>query len=109
MPRWIEYDVYQGANFTSNIVITDASTNTAMNLSSATFSGKLKKSYASANISGYIDLRVVDNANAILNLSIPAANTANIAQGRYLYTVNMYNLTVVDRISEGVIFVWPNV
>jgi hypothetical protein len=107
---YTELTINQGTTFIYNIDLKqDDGSN--LNLSTSTFSGQIRKSYYSRKETANIVINVIDAANGKINLYISAANTANIAAGRYLYDVKMANNTsnVVTRIYEGVATVTPQV
>ena len=106
---YVELFITQGANFYSNITITNSSTNTYMNLASSTFRGRLRKSYISSNIKGNLVCTLVDSANGVLQISMDSANTANMAQGRYVYSVKMKTDSETVPVIGGAAFVLPDV
>lgn len=109
MEQYVELFIYQGANFYSNIIITDVSTNAFMNIATSTFRGRLKKSAASANVKGTLNCSVIDSANGVLQISMSSANTANMAQGRYVYSIRMTTQSDTVPVIGGSAFVLPDV
>lgn len=109
MAQYAELFIYQGANFDSNITLTDSSTNSVINIASTVFRSRIKKSYASANIKAKITCTAVDSRNGVMQMTLTSSQTANLAQGRYVYNVMMTNGGHTDLVIEGGIFVLPDV
>ena len=108
--EYIELFIYQGANFSANIVLTNQTTNAFMNLNNVSFRGRLKKSFASSNIKANLVFTIQDSANGIVEISLPSSVTANLAQGRYVHGTKMIeNGTVTTPVLGGVAFVLPDV
>ena len=109
MTAYVELFIEQGSNLSSDLIINTGSSNSAANLTLSMFSARVKKSYNSSNLVTELVCSATDAANGVLNLSLPAANTANLTQGRYVYTVKMTNDSFVTRVIEGTLFVLPEV
>jgi len=89
----------QGTDFEVTINVRDANT-TAIALTGFTGQAQLRKYYTSSR---KYDFNVIVSANTgEVTLAMSAANTANIASGRYVYDcVLVSNTSVVSRIVEG--------
>jgi alcohol dehydrogenase YqhD (iron-dependent ADH family) len=107
--QYMEIYIQQGANFASEITITDSTTNAVMNIASMTFVGRLKRSYASSNVKANLEFTATDAANGVLEYSIPSEVTANLKEGRYVFNVKMTANNETVPIIEGGAFVLPDV
>ena len=109
MPQaYVDLFVEQGANFSSYVILTDSSTNSYMNIAESTFSANIKTDYSSANLTANFICTASDAANGLLVLSLNSDTTANIAQGRYVFTLNMTANTDKSRVLTGSVIVLPN-
>jgi hypothetical protein len=106
---YLELFIYQGANFSMNVVLTDADTNATMNIAGSTFRGRLKRSYGSQNVKANLVCTAVDAVNGVLNLAISSNVTANLAQGRYVHSVKMTTGNQTDPVLGGPAFCLPDV
>jgi hypothetical protein len=97
----------QGTDFEVTINVRDANT-TAIALTGFTGQAQLRKYYTSSR---KYDFNVIVSANTgEVTLAMSAANTANIASGRYVYDcVLVSNTSVVSRIVEGIVTINPRV
>jgi hypothetical protein len=97
----------QGTDFEVTINVRDANT-TAIALTGFTGQAQLRKYYTSSTKH---DFNVIVSANTgEVTLAMSAANTANIASGRYVYDcVLVSNTSVVSRIVEGIVTINPRV
>jgi hypothetical protein len=99
----------QGATFNSQLTLADAYGN-PYNLNSFTIASQAKKSYYSSNVSINFVTSIYNANNGIIQLSLGAANTANIPAGNYVYDVTIKDPTgIVTRVLEGKIYVAPGV
>lgn len=100
----------QGATFNNVINLTDDVTNTPINVLSYTVTSQLRRSYYSVNASANLICTITNAANGEITLSLPAANTANLKPGRYLFDVKAVDQTnTTTRVLEGIITVTPSV
>lgn len=105
--------IEQGATFEISITLDDVYGNN-YDLTNATASGQVRKSYYSANTTA-VFTTTVDATSSTIALSLNSFQTANIAPGRYVYdTVVSFpgvanTAPVVVRVLEGVIDVSPSV
>lgn len=110
MPAYVELYIDQGSNFNNIINLTNDVTNAPINVAGYTITSQLRRSHYSANASANISCTVTDMANGEITLSMTAANTAVLRQGRYVFDVRMEDLTgVVSRPLEGMVTVTPRV
>ena len=110
MSAYVELYIDQGSTFNNVINLTDDVTNTPINVANYTVVSQLRRSYYSANISANLVCSITDAANGEITLSLPAANTANIKPGRYVFDVKTIdNSNTTSRVLEGVITVTPSV
>jgi hypothetical protein len=107
MAGYTELTIEQGANFSSDVVIRDA-TNTLINLSSHTASSQMRKSYYSTT-SISLNASISDGPGGTVSLSLSALESANIKPGRYVYDVLIELSGEVTRVVEGIITVLPSV
>ena len=104
---FVEIFIEQGANFSSDLYLTETSSNAAMNLDSTTFTANIKKSYHSANAQGAFNFQIIDASNGVVAMTLTALQTANIQAGRYVYTVQMKQNDEIRRPFEGHVIVLP--
>ena len=103
----VNLDVDQGATFTTIIYVTDENEE-AVNLSSYTARGQIRKNFNSANASAEFTFGLY--ANGIINMSLTSTQTANLSAGRYLYDMEIQDSSnVVTRVIEGQVTVAPNI
>ncbi len=104
-------DIYinQGSDYIDSIIMR-TTYGSPVDITNYTFTGQLRRSYYSANASANLTITVTDASNGIASIVILAADTANIAAGRYVYDIKMYDTAnVTNRISEGIAIVSPQV
>jgi hypothetical protein len=110
MAAYVELYMDQGSTFNNTLNITDDLTNASVNISGYVVRSQMRRSYYSANASAIINCTITDAAQGEIVLNLPAANTANIKAGRYLFdveTVDTFGTT--SRILEGTITVTPEI
>ncbi len=107
MSAYAEITVEQGATYTSTLTVSD-SAGSAMNLAGYTAVSTMRKSYGASTGTNFTI--VITPASGLLTISMPAATTANLAYGRYVYdTIIVSPSTVVTRVVEGTVMVTPRV
>jgi hypothetical protein len=80
------------------------------NLTGFTAKSQMRKSYYSTNPTAQFTITIKTPTSGILNISLPSANTANIAAGRYVYDVAIKDsANTVTRVLEGIVNVLPQV
>lgn len=108
MADFVELYIDAGSTFSSDVTVNDAN-GQPINLTNFQARAQLRKSYYSTTATNFVVTKISANSG-ILNMSISAANTANIRPGRYVYDVEIEDASnVVTRIFEGIVVVSPNV
>jgi hypothetical protein len=110
MATFIEYTVACGATFKTQLTIKN-DVSVGINLAPYEVSGQVRRSYASLNIAANIVCTMIDASNGIFQMSMSAANTANVRGGRYVYDIEAFNPVTdeVVRLIEGVMTFTPQV
>ena len=99
--------VDQGSDFSADINVVDD--NGAIDISSYTYRGQIRKTYASSNA---VDFYTSTNnpVNGVLTISLAAAQTSGMKAGRYVYDVEIVDgIGNVTRVIEGQLEVTPRV
>ena len=110
MTAYVELFMDQGATFSNVINLTDDITNTPINVANYIVTSQLRRSFYSVNASANLICTVTNSANGEIVLSLPAANTANLKPGRYIFDVKTIDGdNVTSRVLEGLITVTPSV
>lgn len=96
--------IEQGATFSMDISLVDAN-DEALDVDGYTSRAQMRKNYDSTNAISFGTTLTTGN----LNLALPAANTAAIPAGRYVYDIELVQTSsnVVSRIVEGIVTVRP--
>ena len=104
----LEIQGAQGANISHPLIIKNAGTNTAINISSYSFSSKLRKSYVAQN---YTELTITktDSANGAISIELGATETANLAYGKYVFDVLGTSNNYTTQYFSGLIVINPGV
>ena len=112
MAEYVELYIDQGTSFETTITINDDATELAQNLTGYTVTSQLRRSLLSVNASASFVCAVSNAATGEISITMPAANTANLKEGRYFFDVKLIN-TLADnsatRLLEGVIVVSPSI
>jgi len=96
----------QGATYSNAILVKDSSNN-AINLSTYTVAGQIRKYYTSSNSTAFT---ATGNSTGYVNISLTANATANLSSGRYVYDVEITSNTgIVTRVTEGIVTITPQV
>ena len=100
----------QGADFVTSITLDDVNGD-PYDLTGVIAKSQIKKSYYSTNEASHFTITINEPTLGIINMTIPSANTANIAAGRYVYDVVIKNNSsnTVTRVLEGIVNVIPQV
>jgi len=99
----------QGTDFSTSITLDDVNGD-PFNLTGFTAKSQMRKSYYSTNATAQFTITISAPTTGVLNMSLPSANTANIAAGRYVYDVAIKDSTNnVSRVLEGIVNVLPRV
>ena len=108
MAAFSELVIEHGATFISTLNVEDVNGD-AINLTSYTANSQMRKSYYSSS-SNIIISTITGTSNGEITLGMSAANTSNLAPGRYVYDVIITSPTnVVTRVVEGIVTVLPSV
>lgn len=109
MADFVEIYIDAGSTFSTDVTVNDAF-GTPINLSDYEARAQIRKSYYSTTAIDFVVVKS-DASAGILNMSISAANTANIRPGRYVYDVELEDTAnnVITRIFEGIAVVSPGV
>lgn len=99
----------QGTTFSANVPISNTNTgNTDVDLSEYSARSKFRRHYSSAN-SHTLTANIHVNS-AVVMLSMNAAATANVTDGRYMFDVEIYTAGgIVYRVADGILTVTPEV
>jgi len=101
----VDLVIDQGSTFTTTINLLD-NNGDPLNLTGYTGISHIKKTYTSTTNTAF----TVAIANGSVTLSLSAAQTANIVQGRYVYDVKLTDSSNnVSRIAEGIVTITPGV
>lgn len=100
MPGERDINIYAGDTYAHELRIRNSS-NTAINISSRTYSGKIKVARASEDVVASFTVAITDGANGIVLFSLTSANTANITSGTYYYDFQEENTGVVTTLLTG--------
>lgn len=100
----------QGADFNTSIALDDVG-GASFNLIGYTASSQMRKSYYSSNAAATFTVSTGNDPSlGVITISLPAANTANIYAGRYVYDVYITNANSSRiRVLEGIVSVSPQV
>ena len=99
----------QGADFSTSITL-DAVNGDPYNLTGYTAKSQMKKSYYSTTATAEFTITINSPASGIIIMSLPSANTSNIAAGRYVYDVAIKDsANTITRVLEGIVNVMPRV
>lgn len=101
----------QGATFNTIITLDDVYGD-SYNLQNYSASSEMRKSYYSSNATAVFNTSV-NGTNGEILINLSAGQTANIAPGRYVYDILIYNINdtanTTIRVLEGIINVTPRV
>lgn len=82
----------------------------AYNLTGFTAKSQMRKSYYSTSATAEFTITINTPSSGIIVMSLPSANTANVAAGRYVYDVAIKNsANTITRVLEGIVNVLPRV
>lgn len=96
----------QGATYSNAIIVKDSSNN-AIDLSTYTVAGQIRKYYTSSNSTSFT---ATGNSTGYVNISLTSNATANLSSGRYVYDIEITSNTgVVTRVTEGIATITPQV
>lgn len=96
----------QGTDYEVTINVKDANT-ASIDLSGYTANAQLRKHYTSSRSYSF-NTKVSANTGEV-TLSMPAANTAAISAGRYVYDCVLTSNNIITRLVEGIVTISPRV
>jgi len=96
----------QGSTYSNAILVKDSS-NSAINLSTYTVAGQIRKHYTSSNSTSFT---ATGNSTGYVNISLTSNSTTSLSSGRYVYDVEITSNTgIVTRVVEGIATLTPQV
>ena len=99
----------QGTDFSTSINL-DGVNGDPYNLTNFTAKSQMRKSYYSTSATAEFTITINSPASGIIIMSLPSANTSNVAAGRYVYDVVIKDsANTVTRVLEGIVNVLPRV
>jgi hypothetical protein len=101
----------QGTTFSSTITVYNTD-DTLFDLTGYTGASQIRKSYSSSSASATFTVSFAsDRTTGELTLSLTAAQTASLDEGRYVYDVEVTKTSdsSVTRVIQGIVTVSPNV
>lgn len=107
MAEYVELYLDQGTDFSTTISLNDDDSNLGIDIAGYVITSKLRKSLLSANAAETFSCTIIDDINGEFELSMPAANTANLKPGTYFFDVKVTANNTTSRLIEGIIFVTP--
>jgi hypothetical protein len=108
LAAFTELTIEKGATFSTTITVEDTNGD-AINLTGYTANSQIRKSYYSTTANNFT-ATVTGIANGEITLSMTAANTSNLTNGRALYDllITAPNGTKT-RVVEGIVTILPNI
>lgn len=100
MPGERDINIYVGDTYAHELRIRNSS-NTAINISSRTYSGKMKVARASSDVVATFTASITDGANGIVLFSLSSSSTSNIASGTYYYDFQEDNGGIITTLITG--------
>lgn len=100
MPATRNIEIYQGDNYAHQLSL-KSNANAAINITSRTYSGQIRKRRSSDTISATFSTEITDAANGIVVFTLLPAVTANLKPGMYVYDFQEVNGSVVTTILTG--------
>lgn len=98
----------QGTDFSSTINLTNDD-GSKINIAGYLFTGIVRKNFYSQNPSANLIVSITDAANGVANVTLDRANSANMENGSYRYTVLQIDATnKASILLEGFFYVTPS-
>lgn len=97
----------RGSDFTAVIKLKDGN-GQARDIAGQSFRGMFRKHYYSVNTHSF-SVTVSNAETSQINVSLTSNSSVNIADGRYVYDVEMYTGNTAVRILEGTFILTPDV
>lgn len=92
--------IYQGDTYLHELRLKN-NANTAINITSRTYNGAIRKKRTSDVIIATFSSEITDAANGVVVLSLTSALTANIAPGNYVYDFQETNGSTITTLLTG--------
>jgi len=92
--------VYQGDTYVHEIRIKN-SANTAINITSRTYAGQVRKRRSSDDVSAIFTANITDAANGVVVFSLSTSDTASLRSGSYVYDFQETNSGVITTLLTG--------
>jgi hypothetical protein len=100
MPAERNINIYQGDTYVHELNLKN-SANAAINISSRSYSGQIRKRASSSTIVATFSSEITNGANGIVVFSLTSSTTANIRAGTYVYDFQEVNESVTTTILSG--------
>ena len=99
----------QGSDFALDLVIKEGGS--ALNLANYSGRAQLRTSVTASSASASFTVTVTNAANGALKMQLPAATSAGISAGQYVYDLEIYTSgdSIVKRIMQGEATITPEV
>tara|TARA_Y100000114_G_scaffold129425_1_gene126826 strand:+ start:462 stop:800 length:339 start_codon:yes stop_codon:yes gene_type:complete len=106
----LDLTIEQGATFSRTITIKD-SANSAINISSDSFAGQVRKRHQSATTEAAFSFNITDGSNGVVVATISSTNTGAMEPGDFVYDIEWTQASdsSVTRLLEGTATVTPQV
>lgn len=104
----LDLTIEQGATFSRTITVKDSS-NVAVNISSDTFAGQVRKRHQSGTVEATMTCTVTDGANGEFTAVISSTDTTAMDPGDFVYDIEWTSGSTVTRLLEGTATVTPQV
>jgi hypothetical protein len=104
----LDLTIEQGATFSRTITIKDAQ-NTAVDISTDTFAGQVRKRHQSDTVEATMSFTITDGANGEVTATISATDTAAMDAGDFVYDIEWTSGSTVVRLLEGTATITPEV
>lgn len=96
--------INSGASFSQDFFLEDSSTNSALNLSSATIESQMRKWSGSTGVTTFTT-SIVNSETGQVRLSLESNVTSGLKPGRYVYDVLLVDNDTTTRVVEGMVLV----
>lgn len=92
--------IYQGDTYIHEVRVRDDA-NTAINISSRTYAGQIRKTRTSNVVIANFTTSITNAANGVFNFSLSSNITSNIQSGVYYYDIQETNGSIVTTLLTG--------
>lgn len=96
--------IYQGDTYVHQLSVRDSS-NTAINITSRTYSGQIRKRRSSDDVTANFASEITDGANGVVIFSLTPEQTSDLKSGKYVYDFQEVNGLVVTTLVTGNVIV----